>query len=191
MNSLSSPRHSFFLVTFHKRGGGGEKLFWFFFKIFYTPYATYFKAHFAFTVQNLQVVQVVKSLLFTKLNQQNWKINYISGRSSDGKIWLSILQCKMGLAWSGYRKYSKIRNVCIIYLKYHVSQIKKHNMILATYKELLGTCIKSRKAALYIQYVPNQLVKILQCNCFAKFGSSACLFWYVQLLDLPTKMSKN
>ena len=48
-------------------------------------------------------------------------------------------------------------------------------MIITTYKELLGTCIKSEKAAyIYIQYVPDLLVKILQTSCFATFGSSAC-----------------
>ena len=65
-------------------------------------------------------------------------------------------------------------NVCSIYLKYHGSQTNKQNLIMTTCKKLLGTCIKSKKVAyIYILYVPNQLLKILQTNCFDTFGSSA------------------
>ena len=40
--------------------------------------------------------------------------------------------------------------VCSTYLKYNGSQTNKQNMIMATYKELLGTCIKSKKNSRYI-----------------------------------------
>ena len=36
-----------------------------------------------------------------KINcQQIWKMNYIPGKSSREKIWLSILQCKVGRVYS-------------------------------------------------------------------------------------------
>ena len=45
----------------------------------------------------------------------------------------------MSLVYSRYLKYPKILNICSIYLKYHGSQTNKQNMIMTTYKELLGT----------------------------------------------------
>ena len=66
-------------------------------------------------------------------------------------------------------------------LKYPWSQKNKQNMIMTTYKELLETCIKSKKVEyiyiyiyihINIQYVPNQINA--SKNCFTTFGSSAC-----------------
>ena len=73
---------------------------------------------------------------------------------------------------------------------------QKQNIIMTTYKKLFGTCIKSKKEQIYIHYVPNQQVRILQTNFFAKFGSSACQGSLqhvkdVQFLDPPSQMSKN
>ena len=56
----------------------------------------------------------------------------------------------------------------------NIMEARETSKIIATFKGLLGTCIKSKKAA-YIQYAPNQLVKIHQCNRFATFGLSSCL----------------
>ena len=42
-----------------------------------------------------------------------------------------------------------------------------------TYKERLGTCIKSKKTA-YINTVCTKLASKNYLNCFAIFGSSAC-----------------
>ena len=49
----------------------------------------------------------------------------------------------------------------------------KQNMILKTYKELLGTCIKSKKTA-YINTVCTKSASKDYSNCFAIFDSSAC-----------------
>ena len=68
----------------------------------------------------------------------------------------------------------------------------EHNM--TPYKELLGTWRQILKSSIYLQYLQNHLVKILQTNCFAKFDSSACqgiLFRHVQLLSPSIKISKN
>ena len=46
------------------------------------------------------------------------------------------------------------------YLNCHSNQTKE-NMVMKTCKELLGTCIKSKKQHMQTQYIPNQLVKIL------------------------------
>ena len=62
----------------------------------------------------------------------------------------------------------------MFYLKYRWSQTNKQNMIMTTYKELLETCIKSKKVA-YIYTVCTKSNQINACkNCFATFGSSAC-----------------
>ena len=51
---------------------------------------------------------------------------------------------------------------------------KKQIMVMKTYKELLGTCIKSEKAA-YINTVCTKSANSKDySNCFAIFGSSAC-----------------
>ena len=50
---------------------------------------------------------------------------------------------------------------------------KKQNMVMKTYKELLGTCIKSKKTA-YINTVCTKSASKDYSNCFAIFGSSAC-----------------
>ena len=49
---------------------------------------------------------------------------------------------------------------------------KKENMVMKTYKELLGTCIKSKKAD--INTVCTKSASKDSPNCFAIFGSSAC-----------------
>ena len=70
----------------------------------------------------------------------------------------------------------------------------KQNMIMSTYKGLLGICIKSKKTACIYTVCTNQPVKILQANCLATYGSSACqgsLSWNVELLTPSTQMSKN
>ena len=69
------------------------------------------------------------------------------------------------------------------------NQTNKQNMLMITYKVLLGTCIKSKKVA-YIYTVCTKSNQInASKNCFATFGSSAfqSLFWHVQLVDLPHK----
>ena len=50
---------------------------------------------------------------------------------------------------------------------------KKQNMVMKTYKELLGTCIKSKKTA-YINTLCTKPASKDYWNCFAIFGSSAC-----------------
>ena len=50
---------------------------------------------------------------------------------------------------------------------------KKQNMVMKTYKELLGTCIKSKKTA-YINTVCTKSASKDYSNCFAIYGSSAC-----------------
>ena len=50
---------------------------------------------------------------------------------------------------------------------------KKQNMVMKTYKELLGTCIKSKKTA-YINTVCTKPASKDYSNCFAIFGSLAC-----------------
>ena len=50
---------------------------------------------------------------------------------------------------------------------------KKQNMVMKTYKELLGTCIKSKKTV-YINTVCTKSTSKDYSNCFAIFGSSAC-----------------
>ena len=50
---------------------------------------------------------------------------------------------------------------------------KKQNMVMKTYKELLGTCIKSKKTA-YINTLCTKQASKDYPNCFAIFGSSAC-----------------
>ena len=88
--------------------------------------------------------------------------------------------------------YSKILNFCSIHLKYHYSHTNKHNIIMATYTELLGTCIKSKTVAyICIQYAPTQINA--SKNYFTTFGSSACQShsWHVQLLDIPHKCPRT
>ena len=46
-------------------------------------------------------------------------------------------------------------------------------MVMKTYKELLGTCIKSKETA-YINTVRTKSASKDYSNCFAIFGSSAC-----------------
>ena len=50
---------------------------------------------------------------------------------------------------------------------------KTQNMVMKTYKELLGTCIKSKKTA-YINTVCTKSASKDYSNCFTIFGSSAC-----------------
>ena len=50
---------------------------------------------------------------------------------------------------------------------------KKQIMVMKTYKELLGTCIKPKKKA-YINTVCTKSASKDSPNCFAIFGSSAC-----------------
>ena len=52
-------------------------------------------------------------------------------------------------------------------------QTKKQNMVMKTYKELLGTCIKSKKTA-YINTFCTKPASKDYSNCFAIFGSLAC-----------------
>ena len=52
-------------------------------------------------------------------------------------------------------------------------ETRKQNMVMKTYKELLGTCIKSKKTA-YINTVCTKSASKDYSNCFAIFGSSAC-----------------
>ena len=49
---------------------------------------------------------------------------------------------------------------------------KKQNMVMKTYKEIFGTCIKSNKA--YINAICTKSASKDSPNCFAIFGSSAC-----------------
>ena len=67
---------------------------------------------------------------------------------------------------------------CLQYLpelKQHPDKIKnkKQNMVMKTYTELLGTCIKSKKTR-YINTVCTKSASKDHSNCFAIFGSSAC-----------------
>ena len=48
---------------------------------------------------------------------------------------------------------------------------KKQNMVMKTYKEIFGTCIKSNKA--YINAICTKSASKDSPNCFAIFGSSA------------------
>ena len=50
---------------------------------------------------------------------------------------------------------------------------KKQNMVMKTYKELLGSCIKSKKTA-HINTVCTKSANKDYSNCFALSGSSAC-----------------
>ena len=50
---------------------------------------------------------------------------------------------------------------------------KKQNMVMKTYKEFLGTCIKSKKTA-YINKLCTKPASKDYSNCFTIFGSSAC-----------------
>ena len=52
-------------------------------------------------------------------------------------------------------------------------ETRKQNMVMKTYKELLGTCIKSKKTA-YINTLCTKPASEDYSNCFAIFGSSAC-----------------
>ena len=45
--------------------------------------------------------------------------------------------------------YQTIQNLYIIYLTYHGQPDNKQNVIITTYKELLGTCIKSKNQHIY------------------------------------------
>ena len=48
----------------------------------------------------------------------------------------------------------------------------KQKTTITTYKEFLGTCLKSKKSNnIYSMY---KLAKILQTSCFTTFGFSAC-----------------
>ena len=49
---------------------------------------------------------------------------------------------------------------------------KKQNTVMKNYKELLGTCIKSKETA-YINTVRTKSASKDYSNCFAIFGSSA------------------
>ena len=64
-------------------------------------------------------------------------------------------------------------NVCSIYIPELTQQPekkpKKQNMVMKSYKELLGTCMKSKKTA-YINTVCTKSARY--SNCFAIFGSS-------------------
>ena len=67
---------------------------------------------------------------------------------------------------------------CLQYLpelKYHPDKIKnkKQNMVMKTYTELLGTCIKSKKTR-YTNTVCTKSASKAYSNCFAIIGSSAC-----------------
>ena len=67
---------------------------------------------------------------------------------------------------------------CLQYLpelKQHPDKIKnkKQNMVMKTYTELLGTCIKSKKTR-YINTVCTKSASKDYSNCFAIFGSSTC-----------------
>ena len=50
------------------------------------------------------------------------------------------------------------------------------NMVIKTYKELLGTCITLKK---HINTVCSKSTRKDSLNCFAIFGSSACLGQHV------------
>ena len=60
-------------------------------------------------------------------------------------------------------------------LKQHPDKMKnkKQIMVMKTYTELLGTCIKSKKTK-YINTVGIKSASKDYSNCFAIFGSSAC-----------------
>ena len=76
---------------------------------------------------------------------------------------------------SGYLRVI-INTECLqyfIYLDYHISQTKKQNIVMKTYKELLGTCIKSKKTV-YLKTVCTKSASKDYLNCLAIFGSSAC-----------------
>ena len=65
-------------------------------------------------------------------------------------------------------------------------QTKKQIMVMKTYKELLGTCIKSEKAA-YINTVCTKSANSKDySNCFAIFGSSACQGQHVFSMSVLT-----
>ena len=49
---------------------------------------------------------------------------------------------------------------------------KKQNTVMKTYKELLGTCIKSKETA-YINTIRTKSASKDYSSCFAIFGSSA------------------
>ena len=55
-----------------------------------------------------------------------------------------------------------INTECLQRFPAWITTAARQNMIMKTYKELLGTCIKAKKLHIYIQYVPNQLVKIFR-----------------------------
>ena len=69
--------------------------------------------------------------------------------------------------WTNNSKTKKTKN------KQTKETTKKQNMIIKTYKELLGTCIKSKKTA-YINTLCTKPASEDYSNCFAIFGSSAC-----------------
>ena len=79
---------------------------------------------------------------------------------------------------------------CLQYLpelKQHPDKIKnkKQNMVMKTYTELLGTCIKSKKTR-YINTVCIKSASKDYSNCFAIFGSSACQGQHVFSMSVLT-----
>ena len=53
-------------------------------------------------------------------------------------------------------------------------ETRKQNMVTKTYKELLGTCIKSKKKTAYINALCTKPASKDYSNCFVICGSSAC-----------------
>ena len=84
-----------------------------------------------------------------KIKPKKLKNKSYFGRRSHKKCDCQYCSAKWVLHNQDIWKYSKLLNVFIIYLKYHGNLTNKQNIIITTYKQLLGTCIKS-KTATYI-----------------------------------------
>ena len=84
-----------------------------------------------------------------KIKPKKLKNKSYFGRRSHKKCDCQYCSAKWVLHNQDIWKYSKLLNVFIIYLEYHGNLTNKQNMIITTYKQLLGTCIKS-KTATYI-----------------------------------------
>ena len=141
----------------------------------------------------LRIFRICKSLQSTYTCSHKIKLTYFTSRENlKTEPWKNMV-VNTAVQNRSCVKYSIWMFAVFTLNTMGARQTNKRWMIMTTYEELLGICIKSKKTA-YIQRLPNHLVKILQTNCFAIFGSSACqgsLCWQVQLLDPHTQMFKN
>ena len=107
----------------------------------------------------------------------SWVVANSKSSFSDNVMYLYSNIFLIHLMWIIENQLLTVSSICFRYYKKQY----KTKAIITTYKELLGTCIKSKKKHIYSMHL---LIKVLETSNFATFGSSACqgnFSWHVQL----------